>query len=112
MAEHVQVRVVRHTWFANPAYRRAHCRLSAVDRLAPSEIELVAGATPARAALSTQLDPLGVLGSLAHVDDQVHRPPAVLECRVDARVALSLPGHALVSADRKGRLLIQMDAID
>src|SRR6266849_8880701 len=90
VTKHVQVRVVRHSRLANPAHRGANRRLRAVDRLAAPEIELVAGAPAAGAALANELDPLGVFRALADIDHQAHQAAVVREAAVHPRVALAL----------------------
>src|SRR6266699_1582359 len=99
--EHVEVRVVGHSRLAYATNGPAHGGLRAVDRLAAAEVEFVARAAPGGAALAAEADPLGILGALAHVDDQAHRSPVVWERGVDARIALALAGEALVLAEHQ-----------
>src|SRR5258706_2908443 len=101
VTKHVQVRVVRHSRLANPAHRGANRRLRAVDSLAAPEVELVAGATAAGAALTDELDPLGVFRALADIDHQAHQSPVVREASVHPSGALALTTQALVPADKQ-----------
>src|SRR5436190_6788429 len=71
--QHVEVRVVGHARLADPPYGGPDRRLRAVDRLALSEVELVARAAAGGAPLADELDPLGVVRALADVDDQADR---------------------------------------
>src|SRR6266853_1308917 len=95
---------------------RAHCganrRLRAVDRLAPPEVELVAGAPAAGAALADQLDPLRVFRALADIDHQAHQAAVVREAAVHPRVALALTLQALMPADEQRRVGVEMDVVD
>src|SRR5438309_67464 len=110
VAEHVQVRVVGHSRLADAPDRCPHRRLSAVDRLAAPEVELVAGAATGGTSLSAELDPLRIVCALPCVDDQAHPAPLVHEARVHARVALALPGETLMPADHQRRGGVELDA--
>src|SRR5689334_774470 len=101
VTQHVEVRVVGHSRLAYATDGAAHRGLSAVDGLAAPEVELVARAASCRAPLATEADPLRVLGALAHVDDQAHRPPVIRERGVDPRVAFALARESLVLAEHQ-----------
>src|SRR5206468_9577218 len=107
--EHVQVGVVGDARLADAPHRRAHGRLRAVDRLALAEVELVTRAAAGGALLAAELDPLRVLGALADVGDEPHRPAVIFESRVHARVALSLAGKPLMPADQERRGRVELD---
>src|SRR5437899_2580966 len=75
--QHVEVRVVGYARLADPPHGGPYGCLRAVDRLALSEVEFVARAPAGSASLADELYPLGVVHTLADVDDQTDRPAVV-----------------------------------
>src|SRR5207302_9116636 len=94
------------------AARGVDAGLGAVDGLAAAEVELVEGAPTGEPPLGAELDPLGVLDALAHLDHKAHRPALVRQGAGHPREGFARTLERLVAADAQRRFGVQPDAVD